>query len=396
MKIYLKNHDFRYAVEQSIFSLLPKISWEEDGNYLLSLLSQKSAQAIFQWHGTIYTGNVYFESGEEQFAIKTAVFQAIIQSLPHLPPWGSLTGVRPVKLATKLEIQGENVEEVLQEKYAVDKIRSKLAVDCLKTSLAAQEKSKGLSLYVHIPFCPSACRYCSFYTTNSLNLLPDYLEMLKKELLLAKNLPLSALYIGGGTPTVLSSNQLSDLCGYLRELFPDITEFTVEAGRPETITKEKLDTLKSFAVDRISINPQSMKNEILQDLGRNHSVIDIHNAFSFAEGHFNINMDLIAGISSREDFLYSLEEVLVMRPEQITVHALTPKKNTPLSHDYQAESGQKWVETLNKAWTSLRHHGYVPYYLYRQKQITQGLENVGWVLKEKKYCQSYPVRARTE
>ncbi|MFI3253119.1 MAG: coproporphyrinogen dehydrogenase HemZ [Eubacteriales bacterium] len=388
MKIFLKNHDFRYAVEQSILALLPEETWEEDENYLISSQLEESAQAIFHWKGEEYQGNCNLTPDNQQFAIKTAVFQAISQTLPYAPPWGSLTGVRPVKLTSKLEQEGNKSSEILENVYFVDKIRSKLAEDCAKISLETQRKSKGNSIYIHIPFCPSPCSYCSFYTTNTIDLLENYLEALKKELSLIKTIPISSLYIGGGTPTILSSTQLADLCQHIRTLFPQIPEFTVEAGRPETITKEKLDVLQSFGVDRISINPQSMKEDVLKKIGRNHSVDEIYQAFSLAENLFSVNMDLIAGISSHEDFIYSLNKLLALSPEQITVHALTPKKNTPLSENYHPELGQKWLETLNSAWISLRNHGYVPYYLYRQKKITQGLENVGWIKREKieNYC----------
>lgn len=399
MKLFLIGHQFQFAIEQTIMAMLPQESIEttlcdnsppREENTLESVLFSDYAYCGWLFQGHFYEAKVDYTPETLQYALKTAVYQTIVQTLDSKPPWGSLSGVRPVKLATKLLKAGENVQEVLEKQYYLDKERANLAEECAKVSVTVEQEMKdSLSLYVGIPFCPSRCHYCSFFSTDVRGnepLLDVYLDHLITEIQglapLLTQTKISTLYLGGGTPTVLSPSQLRRLLQVLDETLnlSDLLEYTVEAGRPDTIDQEKLQVLEEFAVHRISINPQTMKEETLGKMGREHNLAQIHQAYALAKGKFILNMDLIAGLveETPDDFLQSLGEIMAMNPEQITVHSLTTKKNTPLQEEKMAVQSLSWDKTLNKAWEMLRAEGYRPYYLYRQKQITQGLENVGW------------------
>ncbi len=425
MNIVLQNHNYRYAIEQTLMALLPydqlfpdtapqnsqrkkmeellKTKAPTHGkkkvpvpNLLLSSLEnlgegQFRADTILNWKGKQYRASIPCGNSnpEQQYALKTSVYQAVAMTLKHKAPWGSLSGVRPVKLATKLLQQGENVAEVLREKYDVEESRAKLAEDCAKIAQPLIETHQGkTSVYVGIPFCPSRCDYCSFFSQTVVEdgSIEDYVNCLVEEISSVPRQPIHCLYLGGGTPTVLSPEQLHKVLSALKERFSKIEELTVEAGRPETLTKEKIAVLLHHGVSRISINPQTMTDSVLKDIGRDHSVKDIHSAYAMVQGKFTVNMDLIAGLSTEADYLQSLEAVIAMNPEQITVHSLTSKKNTPRteksSTQYDKAPPHSWVATMDKSWIRLAQAGYTPYYLYRQKQITQGLENIGWTKTE--------------
>lgn len=417
MNIVLQNHNYRYAIEQTLMALIPydllfPDSVEDNSqrkkmeavlqkkapthgkkkvtvpNLLVSSLENLGdgnyrADTILNWKGKQYRSAVPCGSSaqDQQYALKTSVYRAVALTLKHKAPWGSLSGVRPIKLATKLLQQGESVAQVLQEKYDVEESRALLAEHCAKITKPLIECHQGkTSVYVGIPFCPSRCDYCSFFAMEDQDetTIDDYVNSLVEEISSSPRQKIHCLYLGGGTPTVLSPEQLHKVLSALKERFSGIEEITVEAGRPETLTKEKIAVLQHHHVGRISINPQTMSNDVLQAIGRDHSVEDIHQAYAMVQGKFTVNMDLIAGLSSEADYLQSLEAVIAMNPEQITVHSLTTKKNTPRSEKFAQALPRSWVETMDKSWKRLAEAGYTPYYLYRQKQITQGLENIGW------------------
>lgn len=445
MRIKLYDHDYRFAVEQTVMALLPDQTIEtidiqeeipENTPYLKTYLVKNEntsvAKATLHISSHSYEGAHTYTTGsneveikqQDQYALKESIYQAVIQYLPSPPPWGNLTGVRPAKLATKLLLkehsQGENYGKISQETletiYHVDKERSKIAVDCGKISINYQEKLKDtISLYAGIPFCPSRCGYCSFFSADVRQYqdkLPDYVKGVQWEMeALAPFLPkekITTMYLGGGTPTVLGNPELGNLLQTMNDVFrsSQLLEFTVEAGRPDTITEEKLSILHNQGVHRISINPQTMNNQLLEKLGRNHSVEEILWAVSEAKGKFILNMDLIAGLrgDTPENFQDSLQQVLSLDPEQITVHALTLKKNTPYtekksknissqeesfntvtdvqSTDKNLENTGNILESmLNDGNAQLKSADYLPYYLYRQKKIAGGLENIGWAKK---------------
>ena len=315
-------------------------------------------------------------------------------------PWGTLTGVRPTKIPMALIDAGHsNVEtaKIMREQYLVSREKTALAV-----SIANRERhiledidyKNGYSLYIGIPFCPTICAYCSFSSSPLKvwkNKVDDYLDALCHEIRETASMwagqVLDTIYIGGGTPTTLEPHQMERLLSEVEKCFDisHIKEYTVEAGRPDSITREKLQVLLDHGIDRISINPQTMSDQVLQAIGRRHTARDIREAFCTArEVDFAcINMDLIAGLpqDSVEGFRDSLEEVLALRPENITVHTLAMKKGSRLMEEGGAlPSGEETARMVDLSLEALEGAGYRPYYLYRQKYMSGGLENVSWCL----------------
>ena len=315
-------------------------------------------------------------------------------------PWGILTGVRPIKLFRRLaESQGEA--------FAKDYFRTQLLVSDEKTELSAltekHEKKvlmlsrpSSFSLYVSIPFCPSRCSYCSFVSQtieNAKKLIEPYLELLCQELIataqIAKEceLRLESVYIGGGTPTTLSALQLSKLIDTIRSHFDMSTcrEFTVEAGRPDTINEEKLLAILKGGADRISINPQTLSNAVLEVIGRRHTAEETIDTFELARkiGFRHINMDLIAGLptDTPESFVQTLDKICDLSPESITVHTLSMKRSSKLTmqgRELDTVKESPAAAMLRYCEKKLTQTGYHPYYLYRQTRMEGNLENVGW------------------
>ena len=314
------------------------------------------------------------------------------------PDWGILTGVRPAKLTGELEKRYGSPEaaDVLKQEFLVapSKIDLLLETRAVQRDLAAPAEPEAVGLYLGIPFCPTRCVYCSF-TSNPADetKIEQYLETLEKEIeytgrrMHACGMYPDSIYIGGGTPTTLSAEQLDRLLGKINAAFDcsRLREYTVEAGRPDTITKEKLQAILQHGAERISINPQSMKEKTLERIGRKHTPEQIERAFLLAKqvGVPIVNMDLIAGLPGEipEDFLRSLQRVLELGPENITVHTLAVKRASKLrelDETYCYRQGQTVREMLERGRVLLRDAGYRPYYLYRQKQMTGNFENVGY------------------
>jgi len=249
-----------------------------------------------------------------QHALKMAFYKAGVEILGQEPPWGALTGVRPVKLPTRSMKAGATsaqAQRELEQVYRVSPVRARLAVDCAKSSLAADAmlEEKQVSVYIGIPFCPTRCAYCSFISADvgrSLKLVEPYLEQVLEEItrtgevLRQDGLTVRSFYMGGGTPTTLSAEQMDRLLTHMEQHLPleDCLEYTVEAGRPDTITREKLEVLKAHGIGRISINPQTLEEHVLRAIGRRHTPGDIQQAYALARevGFDSINMDLIAGL----------------------------------------------------------------------------------------------------
>ena len=316
------------------------------------------------------------------------------------PQWGILTGVRPVKLFGRLS-------EAMGEEEAVRHFEEKLLVSPEKAELCRmtarnQRKiletigPKSFSLYVAVPFCPTRCAYCSFVSTSvekAFRLVPDYVNLLCEELRrtaeIASELGLAAdsVYVGGGTPTTLSAEQLREVLGTVNRCFDLSTcrEVTVEAGRPDTVTEEKLAALSENGVTRISINPQTLSDEVLRAIGRGHTTEQTLSAFALARksGFRNINMDLIVGLpkDGEAGFRRTLDGVAALGPESVTVHTLALKRAAKLSLDPagpysgDAETAQNMLRYADSA---LLQNGYRPYYLYRQSRMVGNLENTGW------------------
>lgn len=334
--------------------------------------------------------------------MKRGIYQLFSKALNKELPWGTLTGIRPTKIAFDGYAKGESSEEIIhrfQKDYLASEEKASL---CTETVQKEQELLKtfpykeGYSLYVGIPFCPSTCLYCSF-TSYSIdqyeNIVEDYLKALFMELDFVKETyshkPLQTMYIGGGTPTSLNERNLEYLLKGIDQRFPlsQIREITVEAGRPDSLNLEKLKILKKYGVTRISINPQSMNDQTLKLIGRNHLSEDIKEKFQLARqaGINNVNMDMICGLPEEgmEELSYTLEEIKKLDPESLTVHALAVKRSSRLNRMKETYHFGATEEMVSYAARCARDMQMEPYYLYRQKNIPGNLENVGFSKKGK-------------
>lgn len=317
------------------------------------------------------------------------------------PQWGILTGVRPVKLVQRGLAEGKSDGEIrseLKERDLVSdhKLDLALKIAHVQAEVLRDLRPRDYSLYLSIPYCPSRCSYCSFVSQSvtgkkAQELLPKYLMALIKELretaALAdrQQLRLRSIYLGGGTPTVLSASQLRQLTGAVKQYFPEVgkVEYTIEAGRPDTITPEKLEVIRESGATRISINPQTFSDEVLARIGRKHTAQDVIDCYHMARemGFDDINMDLIAGLpgDSYEGFCHSLLTARDLRPENITVHSLTVKRSSALYAQIDEMEDYRPVQRMmDFAAETLMEAGYDPYYLYRQKNTVGNLENVGY------------------
>ncbi len=332
-------------------------------------------------------------------ALKTAIFEAVSPFLDTVPEWGSLTGVRPAKFARSFMEQGytpAQVAKLMTETYHVSPARRALAIRSAGIAMDLKEKihPNDISIYIGIPFCPSRCSYCSFVSHSiekAGKLMAEYLDTLCEEIvhtgkiLKQAELRIVTIYIGGGTPTTLSAQQMDRLLQTVHQSFDlqALEEFTVEAGRPDTITREKLLVLKKHGVDRISINPQSMNDAVLEGIGRHHNAQDVLDRYQTARkvGFSAINMDTIAGLDgdTPESFAHTIDTLLALHPENITVHTLAAKRGAD-QHDrtHNAQKQETVRQMLEIASKKLTAAGYAPYYLYRQKFMAGGFENVGW------------------
>ena len=316
-------------------------------------------------------------------------------------PWGVLDGIRPVKLARKLlktEKSPDLAVDSFMREYGASREKAELAVNIAKIENPIIDGlyPKGVSLYIGIPFCPTRCLYCSFVSNSgakSAKLIPEYINCLKREIAYTADIikkngnVIETVYIGGGTPTTLDSNQLDELldCIFTEFDLSMIKEFTVEAGRPDTVSKEKFEVIRKYGIDRISINPQTMNAEVLKTIGRNHTPEDIKAAFFLAKdfGFKGINMDIIAGLPGEtlDMFKYTIEEVERLNPENTTVHTMSIKRSSKLNEtlgNYTLTSGNQVSQMVDFARNTIMQNGKNPYYLYRQKNMLGNLENVGY------------------
>ena len=404
MKLTLVGHQDRYAVEQLQMALF---STQAQGVAVSSLYRGKTwltAVTKITISGKTTRASRRLKASEETVRLRRRILQQsyYLAALPHLseaPAWGALAGVRPTKITTKHLLEGgseRSADKLLKEVYFVTEDRRKLALDCSKSTVRAAGllSDRDVSLYVGIPFCPTRCAYCSFVSRSvgkRTELLTPYLEALEKELRLTGKLlessgrTLRTIYIGGGTPTTLSQSQMAWLLDCIKDSF-DLSrclEFTVEGGRPDTLTKEKLESIRRHGADRMSINPQSMVGSVLRASGRPHTAEDVLLRYQEAvdAGFTDINMDLIAGLpgDDLQGFCHSLDTVAALNPSNITVHTLALKKGADL---FENRAGlPAWEEAAQMvayATDTLRALGYKPYYLYRQKYMSGSFENVGW------------------
>ena len=420
MKIYLHGHDFEFATQQIYMCMFPNSHAEfvseipADEEYIISSLHKTELSVISKTE--IYRENkcVSFTESEVSVsldfdeednkracrrAIKTSFFKAACQLFEKVPVWGALTGIRPSKVAASYIADGLDAKEAekrMCEDYFVSPGRAALAVRCASHAkkISDSVSRRDFSLYVAIPFCASRCRYCSFVSHSiekAKNLIEPYLAMLEEELKLLSasvkqnNLTLRSVYIGGGTPTSLENRHLEFVMGKIRECFDlsDVLEYTVEAGRPDTLNEEKIKTVERLGGTRISVNPQTMNDEILRDMDRRHTAEDVVRIVRCVRENtdLDINMDLIAGLpgDNFESFKNSIDRVIALDPENITVHTLAIKKGSELHNErYKLPAGDETEQMVDYAMQTVCNSGYLPYYLYRQKYMSGNLENVGY------------------
>ena len=335
-----------------------------------------------------------------EFVMSDMIYTLLSQATGIHPAWGMVTGVRPVKLFHRRLDEGKTPQMVAREfeqHFYVTQEKIELALETARheAPILREVTDDTFSLYISIPFCPSRCSYCSFVSHDitskrARDILPVYVDRLCEELehisqkVKGTGLRLTTVYFGGGTPTILSPEQLDQICCAVEQHFDlsQLKEYTVEAGRPDTITSEKLETLRRFGVDRISVNPQTMQDHVLETIGRKHTTAQTVEAFRMARaaGFENINMDLIAGLpdDTPEGFHDTLEQILALDPDSITVHALTLKRAANLFAEGEQQVHNPVEQMVQESMRRLPEHGYAPYYMYRQKNTIDNQENVGY------------------
>ena len=418
MKLELVGHNEKYAVEQSLLTLFPDerpvygaVDRAADARWAVITLAEDegsvSARSELGLDGRSsvgrfdcpLSGTEYEKEGQRCHALGLSFFRAARTLLGTVPVWGSLTGVRPSKVAAALLREGKDRERVLAELedvYSVAPSRARLALEAAEAGLraAARLAPNDISLYAGIPCCPTRCAYCSFVSQSvekSFALVEPYLAALFDEIedagrtVRELGLNVRTFYMGGGTPTTLTAGQLDRLLTRLERYFDlsGLAEMTVEAGRPDTIDREKLAVLRAHGVTRVSVNPQTMEDRVLAAIGRRHTADDIRRAAAqvMEAGFPHVNMDLIAGLpeDTAEGFARSLDEVLSMGADNITVHTLSLKKGSRITLGAERiPSAEEVGAMLDYTDPALRKHGFEPYYLYRQKYMSGSFENVGW------------------
>lgn len=414
MYLINKNHSYNYETENLLRLFFPEkivqsevvpetedyifTSLEDGTIYVRLVLNNKIIEKTKEYAlGDIPS----FDTQESFFERKLALlmFELLCQSTGYTPPWGILTGVRPAKLMGKLclSMGEEQAKAYFTDELRVSEDKTQLAFEVSKKEapiIEAASDDKSFSLYVSIPFCPTRCSYCSFISHSNdkaKKLMPEYTDYLVREIeetgRIAKELglKLESVYFGGGTPTALTEELLKKVTDAVGRSFDlsDIREYTIEAGRPDSVTDEKFRIMKNCGCGRISINPQTFNDAVLKVIGRNHTSAQTLSAMESArkEGFDFINTDLIAGLpaDTLESFADTLETTLSLNPENITVHTLALKRSSNIvTENRETNSGILAAEMLSLAQKRLTESGYKPYYMYRQSKCLGNLENVGW------------------
>ncbi len=414
MKLYLKGHAERYPVEQ----LQMQLFGDRPTQFVETPFSGEDGAVSSLHDGKIYrtaTAKITLDGKTATAArripltkadvrltrriLQQSYYLAAVQLLPEAPPWGALSGVRPTKLATKVLLEGgreQDADRMLRDVYFVTPERRRLCLDASRHTLEAARllAPDDLSLYIGIPFCPTRCAYCSFVSESVERFgefLPPFLDCLIREieytgaLLKRSGWHIRSLYIGGGTPTTLSTPQMTRLLDAIGTHF-DLSrslEFTVEGGRPDTLDLAKLRAIRAGGATRISINPQTMSDGVLRAIGRRHTAAETVEAFRMAReaGFDDINMDLIAGLpgDTPASFSETVRQVLALEPSNVTVHTLALKKGADLfQRRVTLPTREDVAQMLDASGRQLRAAALEPYYLYRQKYMSGSFENVGW------------------
>lgn len=393
-------------VKNIIGELFPEYCFSSANNIDAHTTVKYSDSSVFvtlSINGTVITSSELYENHlNERLALTTAIGKAVIEyalkNNKKTAPYGVLTGVRPFKIAIDLLSRFEYDEAIrrLKDTYLVSEEKNELLISAAMYDRKIREKHKknDCSIYISIPFCPTRCNYCSFISAQApskLNLLEEYTNKLIEEIKLysfflsENNLNLKSVYIGGGTPTVLNEFLLDKLLKAVCENLPfvQLEEFTVEAGRPDTITEEKVQILKNYGVDRVCVNCQTTNDEILKAIGRHHTNKEFITAFETVKkvGFKTVNTDIIAGLDleSLESFKNTVNEVISLQPESITVHTLCVKKSSEKRLLNEIALVHNSIdEFVSYAKSECILSGYLPYYLYKQKYSLGNHENVGY------------------
>lgn len=401
--------DLAFRVEAQGQSFLIHYRSEENkGVTCGEMIKGQSSDALLSCKEDSYDKEKAHELRKEQKDIvKLVLYRLLVKLTGRTLPWGNLTGIRPAKLAMAMLESGMKNSDAAQEmrdRYMVSPEKTALAIAIANRErelLKDIDYENGYSLYVGIPFCPSICLYCSFSSyplKQWKNKVDLYLDALCREIeevsriMEEKGRKLDTVYIGGGTPTTLEPDQLKRLLDSLMEHFDcrNLAEFTIEAGRPDSITKEKLQMIRKYPVTRISVNPQTMNQETLDIIGRRHTVEETKKAFALARecGFDNINMDLIVGLpgEDKEKVAHTLDEVRALAPDSLTVHSLAVKRAARLNmfkDQYQEMTFENNQEIMDMTMKTAYEMGMSPYYLYRQKNMKGNFENVGYAEVDK-------------
>ena len=423
MKLYVTGNVNEYYVQTLCMIFFPgeKFSGEEEPGAPVMWMdvtedeNEVTAAARLCYRGKetratkIYT---FDEENTKDRTRKIAVGHAVLSSagemMHYRPSWGMLTGVRPSKVATELLLKGMSKTQVrkkLASQYQVFAKKAALATDVAirEQKIIGTPQSKDCSVYISIPFCPTRCSYCSFVSYTSkrlLSLIPDYLTLLCREVrqkfatIKELGLRVMTVYIGGGTPTILTEEQLEILLSTVAECtdVSALLEYTLESGRPDTITKRKMELAKKYGVTRVCVNPQTLCNEVLKGVGRCHSAEDFRTSYDIAReaGIDCINTDLIVGLpgDTYENFCESFDEILRLAPENITVHTFCVKKSAEILREgkriYNVRGGDAG-KCVDYSQIRAMEENYAPYYMYRQKNMVGNFENVGFA-KPNKEC----------
>ncbi len=407
--ICLEGHDMMNAVQTTVQIFMPNEKYkpvenvQEDGITVKSSVMGNGTTAQLYENGSLICEKTETADGVTmQHAVRSAVYHMLKEKTGQHLPWGMLTGIRPAKTINTYMDMGLTKDESIKkmiETYEMSPEKAELAATVATAERSILEKAdkNGISLYIGIPFCPTRCLYCSF-TSYPIDIyktkVDGYVEALIKELKFlgekAQGKRLDSIYIGGGTPTSLTAEQLDKIMAAVSETFDlsNILEYTVEAGRPDTITAEKLKVIKKNGASRISVNPQTMNDETLKLIGRKHTVDDIKRVFYEARsiGHDNINMDLILGLpgEGEAEVKNTMEEIEKLSPESLTVHTLAVKRASRLKEtlgEYDLAKAMLMENILGLSAKGAAEMGLAPYYMYRQKNMLGSFENVGYAKK---------------
>lgn len=411
MQIVLRGAAAGYEAEHTARLFFPgaekAVQLPETGDFVLAVSHEKTDFVLLR-RGTSLCWRTAERApdADAEYALCSLLYTLLRQETGQNPPWGMMTGVRPVRIIHDLRAMGAT-EAQIEERFlghfacSPEKFRLAREIADRQRPVLAGADPMDCSVYAGIPFCPTRCSYCSFVSRTvgdkaTRALVQPYVDKLCRELTAIRQtvdrcgLRIRTFYIGGGTPTSLSAAQLEQMMAHIANTFDlaALDEYTVEAGRPDCTDAEKLRILKKYGATRISINPQTFSDEVLHNIGRRHTAQNIVDCFRAARaaGHDNINMDLIAGLpgDTVEGFAHSLEQAIALEPENITVHTLTLKRASNLVVEHRAAAYDDVAAMLARC-TALEAAGYQPYYLYRQKGTLQNLENIGWA-KPGKAC----------